>query len=244
MREFLFFQSLNNATPWGGAERSFVATLDVFHYARAENLDAISEEGLKPGSLRWKVLSELRDKCVYAWLAPDFDVMGHNENPHYVCLRARVDAARCRVVAMELISAAYVNHIGRGQPKNAEIAARLVAAYEKTAVPIAEHSLGMFRAPEVLVEGEISADDIAVVKSPETGTRGEENRRIYAARWSEHLIRVLSIQRTLMQLQELTEAAAHRGVAVRVAKHDDATAYLETYMLVETGEFFTVEKED
>jgi len=221
-----------------------VATIEVYHYARAEELDAISEEGLKPGSKAMGVDSELRQKSVSAWLSPDFDVMGYNENPQYVCLRAKVDAARCKVAPMELIAAAYVNHIGRGQPKNAEVAARLIAAYEKTAVPITEHTFGMFRAPEVLVEGEISADDIAVVKSPEAGTRGEENRRIYAARWGEHLIRILSIQRTLMQLQELTEAAAHRGVAVRVAKHDDATAYLETYMLVETGEFFTVEKED
>ncbi|MBI5032336.1 MAG: hypothetical protein HZB51_17540 [Chloroflexi bacterium] len=221
-----------------------MATIDVFHYARADDLDAISDEGLKTGSLRWKVLSELREKCVYAWLAPDYDVMGYNENPKYICLRARVDASRARVAPMELMSAAYVNHIGRGQPKNEEIAARLIAAYEKTAVPVHEYQQGMFRAPEVLVEGEISADDIAVVKSPEAGTRGEENRRYYASRWSEHLIRVLSIQRTLMQLGELTAAAAHRGIAVRVAKHDDATAYLETYMLTETGEFFTVEKED
>jgi hypothetical protein len=188
--------------------------------------------------------SGLRQKSVYAWLAPDFDVMGYNENPQYVCLRARVDSARCQVAPMELIVAAYVNHIGRGQPKNPEVAARLIAAYEKTAVTIDQHTLGTFRAPEVLVDGEINADDIAVVKSPEAGTRGEENRRVYAARWAEHLIRVLSIQRTLMQLGELTEAAANRSIAVRVAKHDDATAYLETYMLVETGEFFTVEKED
>ena len=47
-----------------------------------------------------------------------------------------------------------------------------------------------------------------------------------------------------MQLPELTEAAINRGVAVRVAKHDDATAYLETYMIADSGEFFTVEKED
>jgi hypothetical protein len=47
-----------------------------------------------------------------------------------------------------------------------------------------------------------------------------------------------------MQLGELTEAALNRGLAVRVAKHDDATAYLETYILVETNDFFTVEKED
>ncbi len=221
-----------------------MATIDVYHYARAEDLDAISEEGLKTGSLRWKVPSALRDKSVYTWLAPEYDVMGYNENPHYICLRARVDTARCRVAPMELISAAYINHIGRGQPKNQEITARLVAAYEKLAVPITDYSPGMFRAPEILVEGEISSDDIAVVKSPETGTRGEENRRQYASRWSEHLIRVLSIQRTLMQLQELTQAATNRGLAVRVAKHDDATAYLETYMLVESGDFFTIEKED
>ena len=219
-------------------------TKDVYVYVRADDLDAISEEGLKPGSKTLRVDCALRQKSVAAWLAPDFDVMGYNENPQYVCLRARVDSLRCRVAPMELLVAANASHIGRGQPKNEEVAARLVAAYEKTAVPIAEHTFGLFRAPEVLVEGEISADDIAVVKSPEAGTRGEENRRIYAARWAEHLIRVLSIQRTLMQLQELTEAAEHRGVAVRVAKHDDATAYLETFMLLETGEFFTVEKED
>lgn len=221
-----------------------MATIDVYHYARAEDLDTISEEGLKPGSRSLTIDSALRKNAVMAWLAPDFDVMGYNENPHYVCLRARVDASRCRVAAMELAQAAYVNHIGRGQPKNDEIAARLVAAYEKTAVPVGEHTLGLFRAPEVLVEGPISADDITVVKSPESGTRGEENRRLYAARWGEHLIRVLSIQRTLMQLKELAEAALNRGVAVRVAKHDDATAYLETCMLVENGEFFTVEEED
>ncbi len=218
--------------------------IDVFHYVRAEDLDAISEEGLKPGSRTLTLDSPLRTSSVLAWLAPDFDVMGHSENPQYVCLRSRVESARCRVVPMELAQAAYVNHIGRGQPKNDEVAARLVAAYEKAAVPTSEHTLGMFRVPEVLVQGEISADDIAVVRAPEAGTRGEENRRIYAARWSEHLIRILSIQRTLMQLRELTDAALHRGVAVRVARHDDATAYLETCMLVENGEFFTVEEED
>jgi hypothetical protein len=221
-----------------------VATIDVFHYARAEDLDAISEEGLKTSARSLIVDSPLRKKSVYTWLAPEFDVMGYNENPQYVCLRARVESARCTVAPMELVVAAYNNHIGRGQPKNEEISARLIAAYEKVAVPISEYMQGMFRAPEVLVEGEISADDIAVVKSPEAGMRGEENRRQYASRWGEHLIRVLSIQRTLMQLPELTEAALNRGIAVRVAKHDDATAYLETYMLVESGEFFTVEKED
>lgn len=221
-----------------------MATIDVYHYARTDDLDAISEEGLKVGARSLIIDSALRQNSVYAWLAPDFDVMGYNENPKYICLRARVDTSRCKVAPFEFAQAAYVNHIGRGQGKNAEAAARLIAMYEKLAVPINEHNFGMFRAPEVLVEGEISADDIAVVKAPEAGTRGEENRRIYAVRYAEHLIRVLSISRTLMHLGELTEAAVNRGVAVRVAKHDDATAYLETYMLVETGEFFTVEKED
>lgn len=221
-----------------------MATIDVFHYARAEDLDAISDEGLKTGSRSMVLSSALRNSSVYTWFAPDFDVLGYNENPKYVCLRARVDTSRVRVAPFELAQAAYVNHIGARQPKNEEVAARLIAAYEKLSIPVDQHTLGTFRSPELLVEGEISPDDIAVVKSPEAGTRGEENRRVYAARWGEHLIRTLSIQRTLMQLQELRDAAANRGLAVRVAKHDDATAYLETYMLVESGEFFTAEAED
>jgi len=221
-----------------------VATIDLFHYARVEDLDAISDEGLKPGARALTVESALRANSVYVWLAPDYDVMGYSDNPKYICLRARVDTTRCRVAPMELIVAAYVNHIGRGQPKNPDVAAKLIAAYEKVAAPLYDYLPGMFRAPEVLVEGEISADDIAVVKAPEAGMRGEENRRQYASRWGEHLIRVLGTQRTLMQLRESTEAIVNRGLGMRVAKHDDATAYLETYMLVETGEFFTVEKED
>lgn len=221
-----------------------MATIDLFHYARLEDLDAISEQGLKPGARTLIVDSVLRAHSVYAWLAPDYDVMGYSDNPQYVCLRVRVDEARCRVAPMELAVAAYVNQIGRGQTKNPEIAARLVAAYERVAVPVSEYVPGLFRAPEVLIDGLVEADDIAVVKSPEAGTRGEENRRQYASRWGEHLIRVLGVQRTLMQLRESTEAAVNRGLAVRVAKHDDATAYLETYLLVETGEFFTVEQED
>ncbi len=63
---------------------------------------------------------------------------------------------------MELIAAAYVNHIGQRQPRNPEIAERLVAAYEKHLLPVDDYEKGKFRAPEVLVEGEISPDDIAV----------------------------------------------------------------------------------
>jgi hypothetical protein len=221
-----------------------VATIDLYHYARAETLDSISEEGLKPGSRYFMMDVPSRNNAVYLWLGPDFDVMGYNENPQYVCLRARVDLTLCRVAPMELISAAYVNHIGQRQPRNPEIAERLVQAYEKSLVAPDEYQKGLFRAPEVLVEGEISPDDIAVVKSPETNGGGEGNRRAYASRWSEQLIRLLAIQRTQMTLQELTEAALNRGSAVRVAKHDDATAYLETYMIVESGDFLTIEKED
>jgi hypothetical protein len=221
-----------------------VATIDLYHYARSENLDSISDEGLKTGSRFFMMDVPSRNNAVYLWLAPDYDVMGYNENPQYVCLRVRVDTTRGQVAPMELISAAYVNHIGQRQPRNPELAARLVAAYEKALVPINEYQNGQFRAPEVLVQGEIDPDDIAVVKAPESNGRGEGNRRAYASRWAEQLIRILGIQRTQMTLNELTEAALNRGAAVRVAKHDDATAYLETYMLVESGDFFTIEKED
>lgn len=221
-----------------------MAIIDLYHYARSETLDSISDEGIKPGSKFFQFEVPSRDNAAYLWFTPDYDVMGYGENPRYILLRARVDLARLTVAPMELVSAAYVNHIGRGQPRNPDGAAKLIAAYEKAQVPYYDYMQGMFRAPEVLVQGGVSADDIAVVKQPENGGKGEGNRRAYASRWSEHLIRVLGIQKTQMTLGELTEAALNRGAAVRVAKHDDATAYLETYMLLETGEFFTIEKED
>lgn len=221
-----------------------MAMIDFYHYARRDDLDSISEEGLRPGSKFFPFDVPSRRNAAYLWLAPDYDVMGYSENPHYVLLRARVDTARVTIAPMELVAAAYVNYIGRGQPKNPELAQKLIAAYERLQVPYFEYEYGMFRTPEVLVQGGVEPDDIAVVAQPESSGRGEGNRRAYASRWSEHLIRLLGIQKTQMTLQELTEAAAHRGAAVRVAKHDDATAYLETYMIVETGEFFTIEKED
>ena len=170
--------------------------------------------------------------------------MGYDENPRYVLLRVKVDSAKVKIAPMDLISAAYVNHIGRGQPKNPDVAARLIAAYEKNQVPFLEYQKGMFRTPEALVEGGVEADDIAVIKVPESQGRGEGNRRAYQSKFAEHLIRLLGIQKTQMKLNELSEAALNRGAVVRVAKHDDAVAYLETYMILETGEFYTIEKED
>jgi len=221
-----------------------VATIDLYHYARSENLDSISEEGIKPGSKYFMFDVPSRNNAAYLWRFPDEDVMGYDENPRYVLLRAKVDTAKMKIAPMELVSAAYVNHIGRGQPKNPEVAERLIAAYERVQVPYFEYQHGMFRTPEVLVEGGVDADDIAVVKQPESTGKGEGNRRAYASKFAEHLIRLLGIQKTQMALNELTEAALNRGAVVRVAKHDDATAYLETYMILETGEFFTIEKED
>ena len=222
-----------------------MTSTDLYHYARNENLDAISEEGLRVGSKYFMFDAPTRDAAVYCWLAPDYDVMGYSENSNYVGLKVKVDTARCAVAPMELVAAAYANHIGTSRlARNPDMAARLLTAYERSQVPFFEYQKGMFRAPEVLVQGPIEADDISVIRSTDIGPRGEENRRVYAARWSEKLISLLGINRTKMTVQELTEAAVHRGAAARVATHDDATAWLETYILVETGEFFTIEKED
>lgn len=221
-----------------------MAIVDLYHYARSEDLDTISEEGIQVGSKYFMFDVPSRNSSAYLWRYPDEDVMGYDENPSYVLLRAKVDAAKIKIAPMDLISAAYVNYIGRGQPKNPDIAARLIATYEKAQVPYFEYQHGSFRTPEVLVEGGVDADDIAVIKQPESSGRGEGNRRAYQSKFAEHMIRLLGIQKTQMKLNELTEAALNRGAAVRVAKHDDATAYLETYLLLETGEFFTIEKED
>jgi hypothetical protein len=221
-----------------------VSILDLYHYARSEDLDPISEEGIKPGSKYFMFDVPSRNNAAYLWRVPDEDVMGYNENPRYVLLRARVDTAKMKIAPMDLISAAYVNHIGRGQPKNPELAARLIAAYEKMQVSPHDYQPGLFRTPEVLVEGGVDADDIAVVKQPESSGKGEGNRRAYQSKFAEHMIRLLGIQKTQMTLNELAEAAKNRGAAVLVAKHDDAIAYLETYMILETGEFFTIEKDD
>lgn len=219
-------------------------TIDLYHYARSEDLDSISDEGIKTGSRYFMFDVPSRNNAAYLWLLPDYDVMGYDENPRYVLLRARVDSAKVKIAPMDLVSAAYVNHIGRGQPKNAEVAERLITAYEKAQVPYYEYDHGKFRTPEALVEGGVDADDIAVVKIPEPGGKGEGNRRAYQSKFAEHLIRLLGIQKTQMKLNELSEAALNRGAVVRVAKHDDAIAYLETYMILETGEFYTIEKED
>ncbi|OQY87018.1 MAG: hypothetical protein B6D41_12580 [Chloroflexi bacterium UTCFX4] len=221
-----------------------MSTIDLYHYARSEDLDSISDEGIQVGSKYFMFDVPSRNTSAYLWRFPDEDVMGYDENPRYILLRARVEAAKVKIAPMDLISAAYANHIGRGQSKNPDVAARLIAAYEKAQVPYLEYEHGKFRTPEALVEGGVDADDIAVIKIPEAKGKGEGNRRAYASKFAEHMIRLLGIQKTQMKLNELSEAALNRGAVVRVAKHDDAIAYLETYMILETGEFYTIEKED
>ncbi len=80
----------------------------------------------------------------------------------YVHVEITVNASRCRVAEMDFASIALMYLQGQGgRPRNPEAAALLTKLYELTSVPLNEYREGMFSTPEVLVQGDIAAADIA-----------------------------------------------------------------------------------
>lgn len=164
----------------------------------------------------------MRKKACYFWLSPANDAMGYNNDKDYECLSVNVDIDECVVTNMDLISAAYVNFIMEKDNKAMYEYRKLVAAYDETAVKYLDYGIGLFRTPEVIIQGNIDPQNIEVVQASDIDNQYTSNRDLYNAN-----IGSIYDQLTAME---------------KVAIHDDSTGLLSTYKQKDKEEYYTIEE--
>ena len=148
--------------------------------------------------------------------------MGYKCNNEYVCLQIIDDIDSCMVANMDLISAAFINFIMEKNDEALYDYRTLVALYDTTAVSYRDYVIGLFRAPEVIIQNDISPQKITVVKNFEDEDSFAKNRDVYNANLKGKLSSLMTMQ--------------------KVAVHDDSTGLLCTYRINEKDEFITIEE--
>jgi hypothetical protein len=118
---------------------------------------------------------------------------------------------------MDLISAAFFNFVMEKKNEAMYDYRKLAAHYDTTAVKYNDYQNGIFRTPEVLVQGDISRDKIKIAELPVNNDKFADNREIYNS--------------------NIDTSAAMEKVAV----HDDSTGLLSTYKVMGKDEFITIE---
>ena len=194
----------------------------VYHFTKKENLPSILRDGLTCCSKFNTLGSILRNNACYFWLHPANDLMGYASNSEYECLEVTINSTACIVADMDLISAAYVNYMMEKSDQALFDYNELVAFYDKSALQIDTYVIGTFRAPEVIVQRNISPENIKPVNLPTKDNGFASNRDVYNAK-----IRTLYSATSDMK---------------KVAVHDDSTGLLTTYALKRTDGFITIEE--
>jgi len=141
----------------------------LLHSVPRANLESVLKEGLKASSSFDDFGLEMRRGVIYCWLHPEDDKMW-GKNPDYAYLEVTVEPSRCRVAEMDFASIALMYLQGQnGKPKNPEAVALLAKLYEVTSVSLSEYREGILWTPEVLVKGDISPQDIALITKRDVG---------------------------------------------------------------------------
>jgi len=194
----------------------------IYHFTKKENLQSIFREGLVCSSKFHSLGSKLRNNAVYFWLSPANDGMGYNGNDEYECLQVSVDSDLCMVANMDLISAAFVNFIMEKENKALYDYKKLASLYDSSAVKYADYTVGLFRAPEVIFQENISPKQIKVAKVSVNEDSYANNRNAYNIN-------------TVNQITSLK-------LLQKVAMHDDSTGLLTTYKFKDSENFVTIEE--
>jgi len=194
----------------------------IYHFTKKENLQSIFREGLVCSSKIHSLGSKLRSNAIYFWLSPADDGMGYNGNDEYECLQVSVDSDLCMVANMDLISAAFVNFIMEKENEALYDYKRLASLYDSSAVKYEDYSIGLFRAPEVIVQGNISPKQIRVAQISADEDSYASNRDAYNKK--------IVNQITALKLLQ------------KIAVHDDSTGLLTTYKFKDSDSFVTIEE--
>jgi len=194
----------------------------IYHFTKKENLQSIFRDGIVCNSKYHSLGSDLRNNASYFWLSLANDGMGYSRKDEYECLQVSVDSDSCMVANMDLISAAFVNFIMERDNEALYDYKELAAFYDSTAVKYDDYTVGLFRAPEVIVQGNISPKQIKVAKVSSNEDFYASNRDAYNKKIKNQIASL-----SLLQI---------------VAVHDDSTGLLTTYKFKDSNDFVTIEE--
>ena len=139
-------------------------------------------------------------------------------------------------------SAAFVNFIASKDGRPNYDYKKLSQLYDSTAVDYADYKCGHFRSPEVIVQQEISPDEIKIAEEAVRGKVYTENHKRYDMNLAEKLIRLAETKIGIRfeTANSAVDELQKRGEIKRIAVHDDSTGIRESYMTTDTEEFFTI----
>lgn len=200
--------------------------MKLYHFTKKENVNEILENGLIAKSNYLHLGCNIRKDAIYAWLAPEHEVMGYSSNSDYTLLELDVDAENLLVVNMDYISSAYVNYMRNERLANA-IVNEMIDTYQKSAVSIENYSSGHFRAPEVIITSYVQSKKIKVVDSTI-----RENRNLLDYKKANRLYYLFEIG--FISISEIEDIKLKL-----IAIHDDSTGMLATFKTDETSQFYT-----
>jgi len=213
----------------------------VYHFTKKENVDSILHNGLKHGTKYNTLGSQLRIGANYFWFSPEHDLMNCKSNKDYECLQIYIDSNYCIIGNMDLISSAFVNFMLEKKNESVYDYRKLVALFDSSAIKYDYYENGLFRAPEIIIQQEISPDYIKVIDPLEISGSFPNNREIYNEKLKHKLQDLTPPDVHHSNIYSMIEYLNEKDVIKKVALHDDAVGLLQSYIINDNHEFFTIE---
>jgi len=214
--------------------------ISVYHFTKKENIESIFQNGLIHGTNYNTLGSPLRKGANYFWLSPAHDLMGYKGNDEYICLKVTIDTDFCIIGNIDLISSAFYNYVMEKQGRPLYNYSTLVKLFDTTAVSYSSYKIGHFRAPEVIVQHEISPEHIEIATFSEGFDSFADNYKVYYDNLKSKLSTLTN--NSFSDLRSLVHELEESSKIKMVALHDDSFGMLNSYIISDTNEFFTVEQ--
>jgi len=206
-----------------------------------ENVESIFQDGLKQGAKYNTLGSQLRAGANYFWFSPAHDLMNYKDNEDYVCLQISINSGLCVVGNMDLISAAFVNFIMKKKNESLHDYKELAKQFDSSAVKYEFYKNGLFRAPEIMVQEEINPSSIKIINPLSTTGAFSRNRETYNENLKKKLLALMPSQEGFIDIHTMVVHLEENGIIKKIALHDDSFGRLQSYIINDSKEFFTIE---
>jgi len=215
----------------------------VYHFTKKQNITSILQNGLKHGTKYNTLDSQFRAGANYFYLTPSHDCMNYKNNNDYECLQISVDKNLCVVGNMDLISSAFYNFMM--EKKNASLYnyRKLVKMFDSTAVAYDFYETGYFRTPEAIIQNDILPNVIEIIKPNEVTSNFINNRELYNKKLEQKLYELTLSNVQFKNIYTMIKFLEENKIIKKIALHDDSFGLLQSYIVNDTSEFFTVELE-